>query len=382
MQGTKTNVESGVINVTTTFLSFDREKVVSQLKNIPYIAENFPELFSYVSEYHENEFWENKSYVTIYDQQKVHGSGNGYQTLNVEVEQIRHHYNTPNQISITFSGLKKSTLNQDAIYDAVKVVIPELAEYLVYGEDADFRNGMGNVVSNGSELIEFIGENNYSYAISRSIWDNGDEIEVDFRVFVYRNDYEDTLSYNFADESNLYQATGFTPEVIFSKNYPTLTPFVYEDFSNVYFGDILTNIGRYEVYDWGYYDFKQNENTQSSHMDISLFAYDKDGAVAGSLDYKMDTVSVQDDLNTGNLEISMYTYGSLNKDVDVYAHDCITKISSLVDNLTSEELIVDENDNTVSTCKVACIINGVEWSGHISVDYKTSCTTLYLHYGV
>lgn len=375
-------IDEDIVKVSKTTLSFDADAIIEKLNKNDYIANQVDNLFCYKSEDHTTKTIDNKIYNLIYDDEIIVDNNGITSAVKISSSQLRNYYESPIEIVLELSHLEKDTLNQSAIFDAVSVVFPDLAEYLVYGKDLDgYFVDSQDALYGELDMEELIGNEDYSYKVYRTVSDYGTTIFVKFGVSVYKNNFEDFAAHVFPDESYIYEKSNFTTEEMFSDNYSELNPFNYKDFMNDFFGEDLAKNHHSKMDYWSYYTYEnETETCYLSTMKIELINNDT-GYTDATFSVYISTSLVDGKISSQLFEIRTWARDLVDPDLKKHGEVYAEKFKLLIDGLNIENLEYFDDSKTACSGNATCTLNNCELTGNLNVSFSISpSATLRLQY--
>lgn len=373
-----------VVKVSTTPLTFDLDSALLNLRANPFIAEQFPNLYSYHTESNQPKYDDNKTqYNFMWDSTYIADGSNGVlPPFKVTVSQWRDYYKTPMSIIVEIT-MDTEDLDQEAIQSTLRVLYPaEIADYLVYGKDLDNKDINGNPLNNDISCEEEVVVGDCSYEVERRIFESNGYLALTYLVGVSRNPHVDIMSHAFPGETNLYEVNEFTSENILSREtYPEVSPFKFDDFSQSFFGDIIEDYNYVRLDNWSYSDYTDTDGVRYSDVDMQFTVYNSNNEREAAFGYLIRTTSKYGVISHQEIQIDTWTSNLLKEDVKTHTEYLKPGHAALIDGLTIGDVIVDEQYPNNCSAEAKVTINGLEYTGSFSTHFaNTAMMTLDLEY--
>lgn len=366
------------IHKSTTFLSFDKEKICDDIKQNSYWRNVFQNIYTGQSEYHTtSQDDENGNPIMVtYESDRVIGEdSDGSASLIINAEKTMYFYDTPSSIKIEFWDISEDSFNQDEIYDVAKKIYgEEMANYIVYAEDSDFLNwDKEDILENGSCLETTFDVNVGRYAVSRRIKKYDENVSVELSVALISNKYENCYEFSIQDKSNIYEdkENCFTPVNVMTGNCPELSPLNSKEFCEYILKDTLPSFNHSNTYEWEYFEYTDEQNKHLVELYIDINCYDKNGERIGSVGYDMCGEEKDGKILEQDLYISIYTDEIEGMETKAYTDLCSKIGKKMFSDFEVGELKpYEESETELENDDFILKINNIECEGRLSIDAK------------
>lgn len=373
-----------VVKVSTTPLTFDLDSALLNLRANPFIAEQFPNLYSHHTESNQPKYADDKTqHNFMWDTTYIADGSNGVlPPFKVTVSQWRDYYKSPMSIIVEIT-MNTADLDQESILSVLRVLYPtEIADYLVYGKDLDNKDINDNPLSNDIDCEEEVVVGDCSYEVERRVFELNGYLSLTYLVGISRNPYVDVMSHAFPGEANLYEVNEFTSENVLSREtYPEVSPFKFDDFSQAFFGDIIEDYNYVRLDNWSYSDYTDTNGVRYSDVNMKFTVYDSNNEREAAFGYLISTTSKDGVISNQKIQIDTWTSKLLKEDVKTHTEYLRPAHAALFDGLTIGDVIVDEEYPNNCSAEAKVTINGLEYTGSFRTHFaNTAMMTLDLEY--
>ena len=362
------------VYVTTTMLSFDRDAVLEKVKNNAYFRDMFDDIYPFEHEIHYTiknpdngeDYYRNYLYRAIGGEKTASG-----ESLYITSSTMMNYYATPNGVELIIQGIKDDNFNQDAIYEIAKDVFGNYAEYIVYGKDKDGCNDDGDVLKNGTMLVQVFGDDSTTYRFYREVWHDNGMIDVHLSIEVQLNEKEDIFSHLFEDEAVLYEQGDYTFDKVMVDEYSDFTPLNSQKFGSDMFEELLPSYKKFKTEEWSYTNAVHEDGTREHYSDVKCFVMNSEGLVVGSYGNTINVREKDGEVSLMDFSADIRTYHEIDTYAQEYSETCAGLFEKIFKNLEIGEVTYDAERKETEKEIEGFEINGKEYDGRFVVNHSS-----------
>lgn len=371
-----------VVKVSTTPLNFDIESAMLNLQANPFVAEKYPQLYSYRKEANQPQYQDNVQYNLMWDTAYiVDGSDEFMPRFKVQATRLRDYYANPMAITVEMH-METASLKQDDVLSVLKILYPaEIADYLVYGKDLDNKTIDGEDLINEFTMEELVAVGDCSYEVERRVNEIDGYLYLTYIVGISTNNYLELHSHAFSDECWVYESNDYTTDALFSQNVPMLTPSNYEDFAAALFKDLDIDYNYVRIDSWSFVNYTTPNNVRDFETTLAFTVYNSANEREASFTSQIRASEKDGALTYHAVNIDLWTAKLLKEDIKQHSELMANKYQAMLDGLEIGEVVIDANYDNNCSASATITMNDVEYMGTMDTHYaNTPMMTLRLEY--